>query len=144
VEFHKIALKANNGDLTVITREGYYSDRDLDRINDASPVVGRTRMTPHTKSPRRYANHIQGFFHKGLNRSMCPGSKWLFVLMSFLLRRIAQLSAVLPPPGCAGAALVFECEALYVFAAGALPVFECEALYVLAAGAFPVFECEAL
>ena len=25
VEFHKIALKANNGDLTVITREGYYS-----------------------------------------------------------------------------------------------------------------------
>jgi VWFA-related protein len=24
-EFHKIALKAKNGDLTVVTREGYYS-----------------------------------------------------------------------------------------------------------------------
>jgi VWFA-related protein len=27
-EFHRIALKANNGDLTVITREGYYSQEE--------------------------------------------------------------------------------------------------------------------
>ena len=31
VEFHRIVLKANNGDLTVITREGYYSGSGSDK-----------------------------------------------------------------------------------------------------------------
>jgi VWFA-related protein len=32
-EFHRIALKANNGDLTVITREGYYSQEEKSALD---------------------------------------------------------------------------------------------------------------
>jgi VWFA-related protein len=32
-EFHRVALKANNGDLTVITREGYYSQEEKSALD---------------------------------------------------------------------------------------------------------------
>jgi hypothetical protein len=34
-EFHRIALKANSGDLTVITREGYYAPEEKTALDSS-------------------------------------------------------------------------------------------------------------